>query len=306
MTRQRSAVPTPAPSPARRLVLALLVLLAIAGAARWSVPAVVAQVVIPPTVLTVEAPTDVPPPTAPPPTDAPVPLPVAPTAPPGREHERQTVPEGPAPPTAPPAETIGPLPTRTRRPTRTPRTTATPTSIPLAAGVLRLTLWSDPAMPVPGQRVSLIAALLNRGDATASDLTLQMVLPTDVIINQVDTSAGQTARSGRLVRWYIPALAASQEATLELVGVLARAPADGVRLCVTVLSAGAPAEQCALFEPAASGPAAPVTAAAGEVTADDAPVAPADEGTNARAIGLALFLFSLAALGVMLGQRLRG
>lgn len=202
-------------------------------------------------------------------------------------------------------------PTRTRRPTRTPRTTATPTPTPIAAGSLRLTLVSYPGAPAMGETVEFHVSVANRTDGAAHDLTLQSRVPSALIVETIEADEGQTARADGVVRWYIPNLAAGDSATLRMRGVLSRAPESGLDLCATLISSGAPLEQCARIE---VGSGAEADDLPGADDATEPPPQATVQPTSANLpfevsptlFGWSVLIAGLAVLGLWLGLVLRG
>jgi len=295
-------VPTPPASrtPRRRQVLsltpavALTLLLATAVAAR-------AQ----------EAPPDAPtagpttpaldlPPTAAPTTPAFDLPPIA--APPDSESDDE---EAEAPPPPPPATEVPgqPTPTRTRRPTRTPRTTPTVTPSPVPLGGLRLVLTLDPPVPAVGESMAVSLVLANPASSPVENVTLQLTVPAGLILGSVTPTSGQVARTGEVVRWYVPRLETGQLERLRIVGAMARAVDEGAALCVLALAPAAPLEECVEVRTLAS----PAGAAA------TAPVLPETSGQppaprlalDATTLGWGMLILGLGFLGLALGLRRR-
>jgi hypothetical protein len=113
------------------------------------------------------------------------------------------------------------------------------------------------------------------------------------------------------VRWYVPDLAAGDTATLRMTGVLSQAPPAGINLCATLLSAGAPLEQCARFDVAS----APDTGLDGDADVATEPppratVQPTSTGlpiaVSPTLFGWSVLIAGLGVLGLWLGLVLRG
>ena len=207
-------------------------------------------------------------------------------------------------------------PTRTRRPTRTPRTTPTPTPTPLPVGSVRLVLSVEPTRPVAGESATLVVALVNQTDGTVFDLTLQTEAPSGFLMDAPAADSGQIARAGGVVRWYVPRLESGHRAALRLVGVLDLGASEGLEVCATLLSAGAPLEQCAVFDVALSR--AEAGAGVGELgpgePAPEAAALPTVAPTSARLpvdvsptlFGWGVLVAGLLVFGLWAGLVLRG
>lgn len=214
------------------------------------------------------------------------------------------------------AQDATPVPTEapttpTRRPTRTPRATPLPTATPLPAGGLRVVAREEPALPSVGEPVAWAVTVENLLPAPSGELLLEIVLPAVLVVEGVEVTGGETARDGRVVRWYVPGVPAGASVVLRAAGVAGRATErrDADRGCIQLLSHGAPIEYCSDFavgERTARGelPSAPEAPAL--------PTAPTGVGLEDAvpppriALGLGALVVGLGVLGAWFGTVLRG
>lgn len=245
-------------------------------------------------------------PTAPPaePTAAPPPAPTEPPAPPAARDDDDDD-DAPAPP--PPTETPVPgVVTRTPRPTRTPRTTPTVAPTPMSVGVLRMTIETAPRADPDDPRATVVVTLANRGVDPALGITLDIDTAAGFLLDRADAAAGQTARAGALVRWYLPQIDPGAAPVLRLTGTPAEVGGQPAVVCATLISAGSPIEHCAPVQAPAedAGTRARAPSAATLPTAEPAGTLAA-EAPGALRSGWTLFVLGLLALGVWGGLQWR-
>lgn len=244
-----------------------------------------------------------PPPAEPTAVPPPAPTDVPPPAPPGRDDDDDD--DQPAPP-APTEVPVPGVATRTPRPTRTPRTTPTTPPTAMAMGVLRMTVGTAPRGLDDETSVTVVVTLANRGADPVAGATLDIDTAAGFLLSGVDAAAGQTARAGSLVRWYLPQIDAGTEAVLRLTGTPAAVGGRRPTVCATLISAGSPVEHCVEVEPPpAAGAAAAPPVAATLPTAEPAGTLAA-EAPGALRSGWTLFILGLLALGVWGGMQWRG
>ncbi len=251
-------------------------------------------------------PTSGPPPTADGPTFAPptsppqATLPVPPTSAVPSEEQASAVPATVVP-------SVGAIsPTRTRRPTRTPKTTATLTPMPLVAGAMRITLAAVPAQPVLGESASFSVELANRGQGAVNDVTLDVTLPSDIVLERVEAVTGQTTQLDSLVRWHVERLASGGQSTLRLHCNVPPMASRELELCVILLSSGAPLEHCVVFETAGGSVTQEAGAGFAEPALPTAEIAGAvilESGTGG-VLGWFMLLAGLVVLAAWIGLRL--
>jgi hypothetical protein len=158
---------------------------------------------------------------------------------------------------------------------------------------------------VVGQPVTLRIVIANRMARPAGNVTLQAVVPDDVLVDRHSARLGHSSRDGNVIRWFVPTLPEGEEAELLLYGALGLSRPGGVSLCVTVLSAGAPVEHCVQFQTSVPvGVPDPATATPAPEAFDAAPVEERFE-VSRTVIGWALVIVGMIAVGLMLGDRLR-
>ncbi len=262
-------------------------------------------------------PTQAPPePTEPPPATSP-PIATSPPAAtarpqPGQPGDEDDDDPPPAPGPGQPSQeaTADPRPTRTRRPTRTPRTTPTASPTVAVLGGLQLSISVDPPQPVLRQRVRFDLDLFNQSGADLSELTLELLVPDVLLDYEVEQRLGETARAGRLLRWYLPGLPADSGTSMRITGVVGRSPGGQSRLCALLLSGGSPVEHCLAFEVLGRLP-----EAAADLSPSPPPVllptaepqrGPVEEAAGLLRSGWSLLLLGLVILGTWLGLQLRG
>jgi hypothetical protein len=170
---------------------------------------------------------------------------------------------------------------------------------------MRVTLSASPAQPIAGEAVVFEIDIENRGQGAVNDVTLDITVPGEVAIERTEAGLGQATQLDSLIRWHLPRLAAGGQATLRLRGTVRPIVPQQLKLCVMLLSSGAPLEHCAAFS-TLSGEATPwPDEAEAQSALPTAPVVGAAimESSTGNLLGLLLLLLGLLGLAAWLGLR---